>query len=157
MKQIDYLCNNPILIEQVVNYIWDHWKDDYIQLSNLKTKEDMKTYYENASINEYPIVYVMYDDETMKLIGTLTFDIEDMSVMQELKPWMASVFIVPEYRNMGNASELINSAIGNWPLLYLWTYNDRYANFYKRFGFEYYNIIPKHGQYENIIVMKRSI
>lgn len=152
---IDYLCNRPEFILDVANHIWDHWGDDYIELTNIKTINDMIDYYSNTQTDKLPIAYVLFNDNN--LIATLVIDTEDMGVHPELTPWMVSIYTIPEYRGRGYASLLIEHAIKDRPLLYLWTYNDRYANLYKRFGFIYLETIETHGQYKNIIVMSRKI
>jgi GNAT superfamily N-acetyltransferase len=153
--QIDYLCNQPRFIEQVARYIWDYWSEDYSELTNITSLDKMINYYRSANSTLYPIVYVIFSDTI--LIGTIMVDKEDMGLYTHLSPWLANVFIVPEYRNSGYASLLINHVIKNHKILYLWTYNDRYAEFYSRFGFKILDIVKKHGKYENIIVMYRNI
>lgn len=74
-----------------------------------------------------------------ELMGSAAIVAHDMDTRPELTPWLASVFVAPEYRNNGVGSRLVQhvmqqaeqAGIGT---LYLFT-PDR-AGFYRRLGWQ---------------------
>jgi GNAT superfamily N-acetyltransferase len=153
---IDILRNHPHFIPKLVDLLWEEWKDDYLSLTSYKDKNALHEFYSNTITSDsIPIAYVIFDHENF--IGTLVVDVEDMGVHPECSPWLASVFIAPEYRGHGYATKLISNIVTKYPILHLWTFNERLANFYKRFGFITREIIPEHGHHSNIIYMTREM
>ena len=151
--KVDYLHNKPCYIDELVSLLWSEWSHDFITLTPYKTPELLKHFYAKTS-HTIPTAYVIYDADTGAFIGTGLVDVEDMGVHPECSPWLASICIKPEYRDRGYASILVRRIIDKYPLLHLWTFNERLANFYKRFGFKIEEIIPKHGDHENVIYMR---
>ncbi len=151
---IDLLDNHFHFLDTLINYLWEEWSQDYINMTNYKTKELLKEFYKSTNKSKIPTTYIIFKDDN--LIGTCLIDNEDMLLYPHLKPWLSSVYILPEFRNQGYASQLIENVIQNYPLLHLWTFNQKLANFYKKFGFIQKEIIPHHYNHQNIIFMVRN-
>lgn len=158
---IDYLSNQKHLIPSIIDHLWQEWEHDYQTLTNYKTKQDLFDLYTNLQEHSVPTAYVLFEND--QFICTCLIDKEDMGLghpespahlFPGKKPWLANVFTHPLYRNRGYAKQLLNSVITNYPTLYLWTFNQKLADYYKQFGFIQKQIIPKHGDLSNIIVMQ---
>lgn len=152
--EIANLSNHKHFIPTIIDFIWDEWSHDYETLTDYKTKEDLfNFYYSLNSTDDVPTAYVLFNQD--QFICTCLVDKEDMGVHVHLSPWLANVFTHPSYRNKGYAKLLIQYIISKYPTLYLWTFNQKLADYYKQFGFQEKETIPKHGDLENIIVMLR--
>ena len=150
---IDTLDNHQKYTYEVVNMVWNEWSSDYKELTPYKTPGLLYDFYAQTSCSNIPTAFIIFNSNTHSLIGTALVDTEDMGVHPECTPWLSSVCIKPEYRNKGYASILVKYIISKYPTLHLWTFNERLAKFYSRFGFETQEIIPKHGNHDNLIYM----
>lgn len=158
---IDHLCNQKHLISPIVDFLWKEWSHDYRTLSNYHTKQDLLDFYYSLD-DTFPTAYVMLDHQK-QFISTCLIDRDDMGVGNKnaifpgKSPWLANVFTHPEHRNKGAAKLLLEHVVPKYPTLYLWTFNQKLADYYKQFGFKEKQIIPKHGHLYNIFVMKYKI
>lgn len=71
-----------------------------------------------------PLTVVALDGE--EVLGSASLIENDMETRPELSPWLASVFVGPEYRRRGIASQLVRRIMAEAarlevPLLYLYT------------------------------------
>lgn len=90
-------------------------------------------------------------------VGTASLIADDMSIRPELTPWLASVFVIPEWRGRGIASALVQrveaeaqaSRLGQF---YLYT-PDQQA-LYQRLGWQPIEQLGYRG--ENVTVMSRQ-
>ena len=69
---------------------------------------------------------------------------------------MASVYVLPEWRNRGLARHLLSQVVKRYELLHLWAFTSELADFYATLGFEHVETIPRHGDHENIVFMIRK-
>ncbi len=86
------------------------------------------------SENFIPSTFIAKDK---KLLGSAAIVKNDMETRPELSPWLASVYVAPQYRNRGVGTELINHVIekarlNNINKLYLFTPDQKL--FYQRLG-----------------------
>lgn len=149
--RIDFLYHVPQYQEQYVDELWHLWSDDFVMLTKYKCKVDLLLYIQSLSTN-IPCAYVMHDNN--RLIGGCLIDVEDMGMHPWLSPWLANIVILPEYQNKGHGTFLVSDIVKRYETLYLWTFNERLSNFYKRFGFFMIDIVENHGCHENLIVME---
>lgn len=82
-----------------------------------------------------PSTFIFKQDEV--LAGSAAIIVSDMDSRPELTPWLASVFVAPEFRRQGVGSRLVEHVMSQaWQAgidrLYLFT-PDR-ADFYQRLG-----------------------
>ena len=150
--EIDFLNNRLHFLDALIDLLWDEWSSDYMRLTPYKTKELLKSFYRTLTCTSIPTCYVIFEGDTF--IGTCLIDNEDMQVHPHLKPWLASVIVVPEYRNKGYAKALLRHVLPQYDVLHLWTFNQILADYYKQFGFLQKEVIPKHGDHDNIIYMR---
>ena len=76
--------------------------------------------------------------ENGNLLGTVSVSKRDLSMgkYNNIGPWLADLFVIPEHRNKGIARELIQFVLKQHPSnLLLWTDNHKLVPFYESFGF----------------------
>jgi GNAT superfamily N-acetyltransferase len=83
-----------------------------------------------------------------QLLGSAAIVAHDMEERPELTPWLASVYVAPEYRRRGIGSHLVNHVVEqanqqDIERLYLFTTDQ--MNFYKRLGWTSMETTDYHG------------
>lgn len=97
--------------------------------------EKMQRYLKGAAI---PAMYICVDGE--HLAGTAALVESDMDSHPELSPWLASVYVNPDYRNRGVGARLVKHVVSQAKAhglgtLYLFTPDQ--ARFYQSMGWEF--------------------
>jgi len=82
-----------------------------------------------------PLTVVAVDDG--EILGSASLIVHDMETRMELSPWLAGVFVGPEYRRRGVGAELVRRIMREAtklkvPLLYLYTVHSE--AFYAKLG-----------------------
>lgn len=86
-------------------------------------------------LNAIPTMYVALDDN--KPVGTSVLSHKDMLTRLDLTPWLAGIFVKPEYRNRGIASRLAQYAMeqaARMGVRRLWLYTPNSRSLYERLG-----------------------
>lgn len=109
--KIDYLGNHPKHLPELAKLHYDEWR----HFSPEKTLDDRVIKLRAmAQSDDVPFMVVAVDNG--RLIGSASLVLEDMQTRKDLSPWLASVFVKPEYRNSGIATSLVrhieNVAVG---------------------------------------------
>ncbi|MEN0035580.1 MAG: GNAT family N-acetyltransferase [Cellvibrio sp.] len=134
---------------------WHHAQWGYLNPGGtLETRiEKMQRYLKGAAI---PAMYICVDGK--QVVGTAALVESDMDSHPELSPWLASVYVNPDYRNRGVGAALVKrivseaKALGHSPL-YLFT-PDR-EKFYRDLGWQFIAHEPYRGS--NATLMKIEI
>lgn len=97
--------------------------------------ERMQRYLKGAPI---PAMYICVDGK--HLVGTAALVESDMDSHPELSPWLASVYVNPDYRKRGLGSALVKHVVSQAQIhginpLYLFTPDQ--ASFYKKLGWQF--------------------
>jgi GNAT superfamily N-acetyltransferase len=99
MDKIEFssLADRPELNDIVARWLWDFWGapgnyDFYHSMAVHCQKDD------------FPLMYVAFVDGTPA--GTVALLRADLFSRQDLYPWMADLYVPPEYRNRGIGSAL---------------------------------------------------
>lgn len=116
---------------------WHH--NEWLHLNPGATLGSRRERYK-ASIktDTLPEVFVAYKGST--LLGSVTLDKEDMDTRKYLTPWLASLYVKPESRNQGVASQLIEFVVSyanekNFKNIYLFTEDQ--TDFYQHRGWHF--------------------
>jgi GNAT superfamily N-acetyltransferase len=149
----------PLHLSAVVHHLWNEWSSDFLHHSSILSPDLMTDFLTTSTTNDdVPVVHILHhpSTDTDTLIGFAFINTEDAGVMPWLSPWLANVFIVPEFRGKGYASHLLTDVLPKYPTLYLWTYTKELSDYYVKFGFQVIDIIPQHGEHTNVHVMCRT-
>lgn len=114
----------------------------------------MQDYLNNDFI---PSTYVAKDDS---LAGSAAILENDMETQSALSPWLASVFVTPDYRQAGIGSRLVlhvmeQARLNHITKLYLYTPNNE--NFYKKLGWVTLKLEIYHGQQVTVMYADLTI
>ena len=131
--EIEHLAEHVDAIPTLASWVKNEWG----YLLPGVTLEELVSEFEKRTTHKIPGTLVALEDG--KAIGTASIVKYDMSTRRELSPWMASVYVVPEFRNRGIGSELVRAIVREAETLgleklYLFT-PDR-MDFYSRLGWK---------------------
>lgn len=102
--EIIELSKRSDLIYKAIDYFWKCWGKE----SNFK-------FYRDCIVNStddqkvLPKFYLVLDKE--KIIATYALLTNDIISRQDLYPWLACLFVNPEYRNNGIAGQLLDHGL----------------------------------------------
>jgi N-acetylglutamate synthase-like GNAT family acetyltransferase len=143
--------------KKYINEIALYHQKEWAHLNNGETLEERKIRMQPYLNDDFiPTMYVAEKNDN--LIGTAAIIKCDMDTKPHLSPWMASVFIIPEYRKKGYGSSLVKHIMQEARLnkidkLYLYT-EDADA-LYEELGWEVITKESFHNQ--NVIVMETKL
>lgn len=130
--QIEYLVDHPEYIPTLAQWHHAEWGSlnpgDSVErrIARLQSQKGHR---------QIPTTFIALQGKT--LLGSASLIAHDMDTRMELSPWLASVYVAPEYRGRGAGSALVQRvveearALGVKPL-YLFTTNKE--GFYVRLG-----------------------
>ncbi|TAL38878.1 MAG: GNAT family N-acetyltransferase [Spirochaetes bacterium] len=103
----------------------------------------VKSYRQRTTANTIPLAWAAVD-ESMP-VGMVSLKNDDLWARKDLNPWLASLFVVPEFRRRGIAEELVAAVIGkarDLKLTMIYLFLDakdetRLAEYYKARGWRY--------------------
>lgn len=124
----------PKDIDRIARWMYSWWGE-----AEGYSVEAVRCSMEN-SLNEkrLPVTFGMYLGG--ELIGMYQFTYSDLFPRPDIYPWLANLFIAPEYRGMGYGKKLIASVSKNasesldFDELFLFT---RHAGLYEKYGWEF--------------------
>ncbi|MGE4349324.1 MAG: GNAT family N-acetyltransferase [Candidatus Berkiella sp.] len=93
---------------------------------------------EHLNTEQLPITYIALQDG--KPVGTSSLRITD-GIRPDLMPWLASLFVLPEYRGKGIAQALIETVKHKaqqlkYPTLYLLAFDQSIPQWYAKLGWQ---------------------
>lgn len=141
-----YLADNTHFIPRLAQLLHDEW-DFLYPNATVQTRYDRLVSYCNRG--RIPLSFVAVEGD--RLLGTYNIILSDMKEHPELSPWLASVYVLKEYRGRGIGTELVKHSMAQCkklsiPRLYLWT--DTQREFYERLGWK----LLSHELYQTVEV-----
>ena len=128
---IDYLANCPELIDELARLSPKEWQEIYEQRQ--QTLEDsVKNYRERLNTDRLPLTFVAVREglavNCRELVGMVSLKFHDMDTRPDLDPWLGGLLVLPEWRNRGVGTMLMQRATEearrlNICRLYLWTHS----------------------------------
>jgi GNAT superfamily N-acetyltransferase len=121
---IDYLANCPELIDELARLSFLEWQDVYQQRKQT-LKHTVKNYRERMNIDRLPLTLV--GRQASELVGMVSLKFHDMDTRPDLDPWLGGLLVLPEWRNRGIGTMLMQRATEearrlNISRLHLWTH-----------------------------------
>lgn len=145
------LADEQEYLDEVSNWIWKEWSEskgakleDIIYRSKYSIKKD-----------DIPMMFIAKCQN--EVVGVVSLWRNDLLSRQDLFPWMATLYIKENYRNMGIGKKLQFKCIEEakkmgYEKLYLIT---EHENYYEKNGWKFLEIAPLgDGRYEKIYEYK---
>lgn len=101
--EITYLTGAKAHLPEISIWLYNQWGVYYEDSSPLKWYQDLKNRLNKKKI---PTCFVALIND--KPVGTASLIEDDMKTRPELGPWLADVYVLPEEREKGIATELIS-------------------------------------------------
>jgi GNAT superfamily N-acetyltransferase len=126
---LHYLRDVPEHTKTIARWIYETFPQEF----------ETMTFVEWLEVMKHPERVTFVAVENGRAVGTASLDFEDLPPRDDLTPWLASVYVLPEVRSRGLGAKLIAAACNEakakgFKRIYLHT-SDR-ADFYARRGWQ---------------------
>jgi len=131
--QVTHIRNHRESIHTLATAQFDLWGS----LTSRNTLEEYeRLLYRAAESENLPVTLVAVDES--RVLGSVNVLECDLSLRQELTPWLAQLFVFPAFRRQGVGTSLVKAAFLaarelGWHVLYLYT-SGTLPEFYERLG-----------------------
>lgn len=153
--KIELLNNNPAALPTLVG-IWHEvlgsiWAPD---LPIIQVEQRFMTHLNRDSL---PLTYVVYKEDIPVAMGSLR---ENDGIRPDLKPWLGSLVVSPNYQKKGIAKLLIDkikqqAIFLGFTELFLFTFDSTLPNYYQRQGFNFFAM--DHFRGHSVTVMRTDL
>ena len=133
------LADVPEYMEEVSRWLWLEWaKADGYSLEEIV----YRTRYASQRDTVPQMLVAVIGD---KPVGVVSLWLNDAKTRQDLSPWMATLYVKEEYRNLHIGQRLqaasieVVRALKRYPCLYLIT---KLENYYEKIGWKFVDRIP---------------
>lgn len=146
---LDYIGRYPQLIPVIAQWHQDQWCNISPHLS---TDKRIRLYSDYPSRAGIPCCIIALANG--QAVGSASLVESDMDTHTQLGPWLASVFVHPDFRRQGIATRLINQCIAiaqqcQLPRIYLFSPDQ--ADFYRKRGWQPLESCLYHGEQVDIM------
>jgi N-acetylglutamate synthase-like GNAT family acetyltransferase len=150
--RIAYLADYPEAVPLLARLHHTEWADLLPDWSLDEATAELRTH---AGRRQIPTTFIALAEE--QLIGSASLLVTDLAGWEKLTPWLASVYVRPEWRRRGIGRRLVEHAVEDVralaiPTVYLWT-PDR-QDYYLRLGWQFVASAECHGT--AVAVMRRE-
>jgi len=147
------LADQPKLIPILAAWFFDEWGHNYPDLT-LEIFEGKL--WGRLNRDKLPLVIVLIQDGSP--IASASLKIQEMETHPQYLHWLGSVYVLPEFREQGLGSQLVQYTIGEAKRLgvrdlYLYTHSREI--FYTRLGWEPVERPTYHGRM--VLIMKQNL
>jgi GNAT superfamily N-acetyltransferase len=161
--QINYLADHPDFIPTLARWHHEQWKHlspgDSVEERTARLRAHL-------SIGQIPTTFVAIspadgpgsERDRTQILGSASLIAQDMDTHPELSPWLASVFVAPQYRGQGIGTALVRRVILEAETLgvarlYLFTTPDK-NGFYARLGWSLIESTRYRGYQQIVMVLQ---
>lgn len=151
--RLEDLRDHSGAVETLAGWHFDEWQHLYPDQTREDFADDLRRSLESGTV---PATWVLVDDEGVW--GSASVLEQDMDTNHELGPWLANVYVHPQFRGRGLGSELIRhvmeqSAANGLEVLYLFTPGQE--AFYESLGWQSLRGERYHG--EDVTIMQACL
>jgi GNAT superfamily N-acetyltransferase len=149
--QIEYLVNRPEYIPILARWHYREWS--YLNPGD-SVERRMAWLQSHGGPGQIPTTFIALRGET--LLGSASLIPHDMDTRMNLSPWLASVYVAPEFRRCGVGSALVHRVVEEAKILgiqplYLFTTDKE--SFYTRLGWSVVERTTYRGQQVTIMAI----
>jgi predicted N-acetyltransferase YhbS len=150
--KFEYLADHLELASILADWHFAEWRALLPNWTREEAERDLRSHVNRLAI---PTTFVSFEDN--RLIGSASLLSSDLEGLERYSPWLASVFVIPEFRNRGIGKALVGRVLEEakqlgFSLVYLWTSGQ--AEYYRKMGWEDCERTQHHGN--NLLVMRHS-
>jgi GNAT superfamily N-acetyltransferase len=142
--KVTHLAEHPDTIPTLAAWVynqWGHWMSAGITLETLAREFEKRTI-----PGCIPETFVAVEENTP--LGTASLVIHDLAERRDLSPWLAAVYVGPEFRNRGVGSALVQAVMDEAQTLgveRLYLFTPDKMSFYGRLGWQALEQREHHG------------
>ena len=155
LLRIEHLGKHQPLIPVLATWTQREWGHLVPEI----TPEGFISAFENrTTVHTIPEAFVAVENTTP--VGMASLIEHDMLTRMELSPWLAAVYVVPESRNSGVGSKLVQTAMQEARVLgldRLYLFTPDQIHFYRRLGWQALERVSYRGERVTIMVYNLSI
>ena len=104
--QIEYLADHMEAAPLLASWHYQEWRSLLPTWSHAEALAELQSHTERLKI---PTTFVAWEDN--RPLGSASLLKSDLDGREHLSPWIASVFVHPEYRNRGLGRQLVMRAV----------------------------------------------
>jgi GNAT superfamily N-acetyltransferase len=149
--EIEHLSQHRDAIPTLAKWVYEQWGHWMVPDTTLETV--IGEFERRAVPGRIPETFVAVGDG--EPLGTASLVAHDLTQRADLSPWLAAVYVAPEFRNRGVGSALVRAVMDEAlalgvEALYLFTPDK--ARFYGRLGWQVLEYREHHGRDVTVMV-----
>jgi N-acetylglutamate synthase-like GNAT family acetyltransferase len=147
--KIDHLAEHSHFIPTLAQWVKSEWGH---LCPHVPYEEYVSNFQHRTAYGRIPETFVALEGDI--LLGTASIIEHDMSTRMELSPWMASVYVDPQFRNRGIGSALVRTVMqeaGGLDVQRLYLITPDKVGFYSHLGWRVLETATYRG--ENVTIM----
>lgn len=151
-QQIVRLTERPDLAPVVARWLWDAFGRDHGETLAMSEERVAAC---TADIGPQQSFVLLVDDLP---VGTAGFVLQDLDERPDLSPWLAGVYVTPEWRGRGLVKLLVGeveAAAQRAGIPTLWLYTSTAEHIYRRAGWTTVELLPRPGR--RTALMRRDL
>jgi len=151
--EVKYLADQPELVALLSKWFHDEWGSSNPSLTLESIERQVK---ERLNRDKFPLCLVAFAKS--KPIATATLKIREVDIYPQFEHWLGNVYVLPEYRNQGVGSQVVEFTVDRAKLLRvknLYLYTQDREHFYQRLGWITLEQVEYHAH--RVVVMRRIL
>jgi len=148
--EIEHLADHPLGIPVLATWVQQEWGH---LTPNVTYEMRVAGFTKMTEIHTIPEAFVAVENTTP--VGMASLVEHDMLARMELTPWLAAVYVAPEFRNRGVGSSLVQTAMQEARVLALdrlYLFTPDQIHFYRRLGWQPLERVSYRGERVTIMV-----
>jgi GNAT superfamily N-acetyltransferase len=149
--KIKHLAEHPDAIPTLAAWVYDQWGH---WMSPNTTPETLRREFSRRTVpGQIPETFVAVEDG--EPLGTASLVAHDLAERMDLSPWLAAVYVAPEFRNRGVGSALVQAVMDEALALgveELYLFTPDKMSFYGCLGWKVLELREHHGTDVTVMV-----